>query len=220
MTQAVSQPFQVVADLAICDDLTCTNRATSTGAAPKQTTFTTLTADADMNNQVVLTTQFLPLKETGQCLGGDQTFGQTTEVRVGGSGVSASSPDFKVALIFPKATLQALGLSARNADSFNVCLGAIRLEAGGGYKAKTTAEGSTQVTTAADGTGVHWGWLANCSAVPAGNPCITLRTKNAGALKAELGMTNAQFNALGFQSSDLAIVVSKPWPWDGKFTAR
>ena len=122
----------------------------------------------------------------------DQTFGQTTEVRVGGSGVSASSPDFKVALIFPKATLQALGLSARNADSFNVCLGATRLVTGDPYQAKPTAEGSGLVAASLSG-GAYWGWLANCSAVPAGNPCITLRTKNAGSLKAELGMTNAQF---------------------------
>lgn|GEM_PF-2630639 len=219
LTQVTSGDFEVVADLAVCDEFSCTNKASTTGAVPKQTTFSTINTDVDMNNQVVLTTQFLQ-RITGQCAGDAGTFGQTTEVRVGGSGVTSTSPDFKVALIFPKTTLQVLGLSARNADSFNVCLGATRLEVGGGYLAKSTADGSAQVQTVADGNGVHWGWLADCSAVPAGNPCITLRTKNAGSLKAELGMTTGQFNALGFKSSDLAIVVGKPWPWDGKFTAR
>ncbi len=49
---------------------------------------------------------------------------------------------------------------------------------------------------------------------------MTLKTKNAAALQAELGMEDDEFRALGFRSSDLALVVSKPWPWDGKFTAR
>ena len=33
-------------------------------------------------------------------------------------------------------------------------------------------------------------------------------------------MSTADFNALGMKDSDVAIVISKPWPWDGKGIVR
>ena len=39
-------------------------------------------------------------------------------------------------------------------------------------------------------------------------------------LQATLGLNKHEIKDLGYKSGDLAIVVSKPWPWDGKFTAR
>jgi hypothetical protein len=68
--------------------------------------------------------------------------------------------------------------------------------------------------------GAYWGWVPNCGTVPADNPCVALKTKNANQLQAALGLSKREFNLLGFQSSDLALVVSKPWPWDGKFGAK
>ncbi len=140
LSEVASLPFEIVADWAACDGGSCSNSAT-TGGSEKQVSFSTIDTNGDFDNEVVLTTQFLSTI-TGQCEGDVGSFGQTTEVRVQGAGVSETSPDFKVVLMFPKTTLQALGLSSRNADSFNVCLGATRLVAGDPYQAKTSVTNS------------------------------------------------------------------------------
>lgn len=219
-----SLAFNVVNELGICDGTTCTNSASS-GGAQNQLSYTSINTNGDFDNHVILTTQFVPQRLTGTCAGADSAFGQTTITRVQGTGVTATQPDFKVAIIYPKETLQALGLTSRNADSFNICLGAARLDGGtSGWLAKPTSDATAPSSTpnTADGNGDYWGWVPDCTSalLAAHNPCVTLKTKNASALQAELGLSNAQFRALGFKSSDLAVVFSKPYPFDGKVTMK
>ena len=182
-------------------------------------------------NDVVLTTQFVA-KGASRCANDDAiVFGQTTEVRVqdttaGGPGVTATEPGFQVSLLYPYQTLQALNITSRGVPSFEVCLGATLIDpgyTGGPWQAKNLTTGvleNAQEDPAA--SGVFWGWVPDCAAVVSllGNPCIELRTKSASQLQSQLGLTRAQFRSFGYKSGDLALVVRKPWPWDGKFTAR
>lgn len=224
LVSATSRSFEIVADLALCTGSVCRNNGEFVSSSVAQRTYGTATrTDATFNDSVALTTSFITLDPgTEYCAGDAATFGKTTEVRVQDAvpgGVSAAKPDFLVAIIFPKSTLQNLGLASRDAGSYNVCLGATYLgdpAAFAPWQSTVTSE-STTLQDARLIDGAYWGWVPNCStSLPAGNPCITLKTKNAGQLQSALGLTKPQFAALGFQSSDLAIVVSKPWPWDGK----
>ena len=64
--------------------------------------------------------------------------------------------------------------------------------------------------------GIFWGWapdLSGTAGVDADSPCISLKTKNAGQLQAELGLSNSEFRALGFKSSNLGLVLEKQFPW-------
>ena len=221
---ATSDEFEIVADLALCDESPCKNTGKFNNGTTPQTTYGT--ASGDFDNNVVLTTSFIDL-DTGveYCAGDDLTFGETTEVRVQDAeagGVTAAEPDFSVALLYPRATLQYLDITSRGVPSFQVCLGATRLDpAAPIWQAKTSADDATLINaTLIDGA--YWGWVPDCAAVTTlpGNPCIVVRTKDASVLQAALGLNNADFKKLGFKSGDLALVVSKPWPWDGKFTAR
>jgi hypothetical protein len=170
-------------------------------------------------SNVTLTTSFIGEATDVECAGSADAFGELTEVRVQGGGVTTAQPDFKVAMMIPKATLQALDLTSRAADSFNMCLGATRLDGGtGGWMGRETIDGPLVPLADPDNDGVYWGFVADCgtAGLDADSPCLSLKTKNAGQLQAELGMTKNDFRALGFASSDLAIVLTKRYPWDGK----
>ena len=213
LTGDTSDAFEIVADLAKCDGADCKNTGKSVGAN-QQITHSSIKTTGDFDNEVVLTTTFLGDESEGQCLGSGTGFGQLTEVRVQGDGVGDTRPAFVIAMIIPKATLQALDLTSRAVDTYDVCLGAVRLEEGGGWTGKVTEDDPTTDTDLLGGA--YWGWVADCGMVAAGNPCVSLKTKNAGQLQAALGLNKSEFKELGFQSSDLAIVIQKPWPWDGK----
>jgi hypothetical protein len=223
-----SRSFEIVADLARCDGAECTNTGRFQSSTVAQVTYGVVNTGADFDKEVVLTTQFLDAAVVSQCVDDDAVFGQATEVRVqdvfaNGSGVSATEPAFTVAIIFPKSTLQNLGLASRNADSFNICLGATYLgepQDFAPWQATATSTDTTLVDAVVGSDGAYWGWVPNCGTVPADNPCVALKTKNANQLQAALGLSKREFTLLGFQSSDLALVVSKPWPWDGKFGAK
>jgi hypothetical protein len=214
---ATSVPFQIVLDLAVCSGDSCTGQATVGGRTDRQTTFSSVETN-ELFDDVALTTSFIGDNSAAQCLGSSGIFGQVTDVRVVGDGISDAEPSFLVALIVPKATLQALSLTARNAESFDVCLGALRLDGGNtGWTGKATVDDSDPATSL--GTdGAWWGWVADCGTVGADDPCVKVKTKNAGQLASALGMSSSspEFKALGFSSSDLGIVVQKTWPWDGK----
>jgi hypothetical protein len=216
---ATSTSFQIVADLEKCAGSTCKSTGRSTGAN-LQITYSSLTGITTFSN-VTLTTSFIGDASTAGCANPGNAFGQLTEVRVQGSGVATTQPDFLMAMIIPKGTLQALGLTSRAADSYNMCLGATRLDGGtGGWIGRETIDGPLVTLGDPDHDGVYWGFVAVCgtTGLDAASPCISLKTKNAGQLQAELGMTKAEFNALGFTSSDLAVVIHKHFPWDGKGT--
>jgi hypothetical protein len=210
-----STSFEIVADLAKCTRSPCKSTGRSAGVN-LQITYSSLTATA--LDDVILTTAFIGDASGVECANPGDAFGELTEVRVQGGGVTESEPAFQVAMIVPKTTLQALDLTSRSADSFNMCLGATRLDGGsGGWRGRTTIGGEIVTLTDPDNDGVYWGFVADCSTPNLGaSPCVSLKTKNAGQLQAELLMTKAEFKALGFASSDLAVVIRKPFPWDGK----
>jgi hypothetical protein len=89
-----------------------------------------------------------------------------------------------------------------------------------GWFGRETIDGPI-VRLSSDGDGVFW--AGPRPAVPtadADSPCISLKTKNAGQLQAELGLSNSEFRALGFKSSDLGLVLEKHFPWDAKVGMR
>jgi hypothetical protein len=215
-----SNQFEIVADLAKCTGTSCKSTGRSAGAN-LQITYSSVTGAATLNN-VVLTTSFIGAATSAGCNGAGASFGQLTEARVQGSGITAAEPDFQMAVIVPKATLQALGLTSRAVDTFDLCVGATRLDGGTlGWFGRETIDGPI-VRLSADSDGIFWGWAATCgtAGLDADSPCISLKTKNAGQLQAELGLSNSEFRALGFKSSDLGLVLEKQFPWDARVGMR
>lgn len=213
---ATSSSFEIVADLSNCTGSTCKNTGRSAGTN-LQVTYSSLTGVATFSG-VTLTTSFIGDATDAGCSGSADAFGELSEVRVQGGGVTTVQPSFQLAMIIPKGTLQSFAITSRAADSFNMCLGATRLDGGtGGWDGRATIGGPI-VELSADVNGIYWGWVADCgtAGLESDDPCVSLKTKNAGALQAELGMTKNEFRQLGFASSDLALVITKPWPWDGK----
>jgi hypothetical protein len=213
---ATSASFEIVADLVKCTGSSC--KSTGRSAGPNlQITYSSLTGVTTFSS-VALTTSFIGDATEAGCGGSADAFGELSEVRVQGAGVTTAQPDFQVAVIMPKETLQVLGLTSRAVDTYDVCLGATRLDGGSaGWTGREVVEGPL-VTLDPDSDGVFWGWVADCgtAGLDGDSPCVSLKTKNAGQLQAELGMTKAELRALGFASSDLALVIEKPFPWDGK----
>jgi hypothetical protein len=214
-----SNQFEIVADLAKCTASPCSSTGRSAGAN-LQITYSSVTG-ATLNN-VVLTTSFIGAATSAGCSGAGDSFGELTEARVQGSGVTAAQPNFQMAVIMPKATLQVLGLTSRAVDTFNLCVGAMRLDGGNeGWTGRETLGGPI-VTLTNPVNGFYWGWAADCgtAGVNSVSPCVSLKTKNAGQLQAELGLSNSEFRALGFKSSDLALVLEKHYPWDSRVGMR
>jgi hypothetical protein len=118
-------------------------------------------------------------------------------------------------LLIPKKSLIAFGVASRSADSFQVCLGADRLDGG---TAPWTAKNGPAVL---DGT-TFWGTAADCSALPAGStdPCAALKTKNVGQVQAYFTSIGDSDTAASIpnlmSSSDLAVIVREGFPWDLK----
>jgi hypothetical protein len=212
---ADSATFEIVADLAKCSASSCKNTGRSAGSN-LQITYSSLTGQTTLSG-LTLTTSFIGDATTAGCAGSGDSIGELSEVRVQGEGVTTAKPSFQLAVILPKLTLQNLALTSRAVDTYNICLGATRLEAGGGWVGRQTL-GGPLVTLTPDSNGVYWGWAADCGTpgLTSDSPCISLKTKNAGQLQAELGMTKNEVKALPFESSDLALVIRKPYPWDAK----
>jgi len=215
---ATSTSFEIVADLAKCGAASCKNTGRSAGAN-LQITYSSLTGVSTLSG-LTLTTSFIGDASTAGCAGSDVgSIGELSEVRVQGAGVTTAQPSFQLAVILPKLTLQNLGLTSRAVDTYNLCLGATRLDGGTtGWEGRQTLGGPLVTLTDPDNDGVFWGWAADCGTpgLDAGNPCVSLKTKNAGQLQAELGMTKNEVKNLPFESSDLALVVDEPYPWDVK----
>ncbi len=214
---ATSASFEIVADLVNCTGSSCKSTGRSAGTN-LQITYSSLTGVTTFS-AVTLTTSFIGAASNVECASSTSAFGELSEVRVQGAGVTAVQPDFRLAMIVPKETLQVLNLTSRAADTYDMCLGATRLDGGnGGWIGRETIDGPLVTLADPDGDGVYWGFVADCgtAGLDVDSPCISLKTKNAGQLQAELGLSKNELKALGFESSDLAVVVRKPFPWDGK----
>ena len=230
---ASSNTIQLVDDLEACIGSTCDNLASNSNGN-SQSAFAKINGTGPASgggptpetvgvlDGVTLVTQFQT--SSPNCSGLTTQIGKTTDVHIEAAG-GAPTIDYQVALVIPKATLQASGVASRNIAAFNVCFGATYLGSGAAtpWKAKTSPTNATLIDAVGpDGGGLYWGWLPDCSAkknpptLTPDNPCISLRTKNADQLRAALGMTKAQFAFVGFSSGDLALVYRTKTPWDAK----
>jgi hypothetical protein len=232
-------PITIVNDLEACDNQACDNNA-SNGAANVQKAFGKITTTADFfdpgassfstasvtdGTNVLFSTQFVPGTQTNQAVcgntGANKTIGQATDMVVTGSGVDTTDPSTTMVLVLPKDTLKGFGITSRGTESFNVCLGALNIsgESVTGWKAKDMAnKKGGLITTMPGAEGRYWGAPANCgtAGLSPSDPCIALRTKQAAAARAALGMTAAEFALLGIKDADLVIIIRKQSPWDGK----
>ncbi len=225
---ADSTGFQIVYDLKACDAQSCKNSA-SNGLKNLQRAVNTITTSPsgdffNGSNNVLLTTQFLASSTfDGKC-SSTPIIGQGTEAKVEGAGITTTQPTTTMLLILPKRTLQALGVSSRSAASFNVCLGATRLD--GVASSPWTAEDATgafaPATQDVADPNLYWGLAADCTRFTAGStdPCAAVKTKNVSEVQAyftSIGDTaTAASIPLIMANSDLAIVVRTVYPWDGK----
>jgi hypothetical protein len=224
---ADSQAFTVVSDLRACDGGTCDNTASTSSGTPLQKAYGKISTGNDFYNgtttNVILTTQFVNKSAfASKCdgLNSNNIIGQGTDLQVQGLGVTVTAPGTDMLLIIPKDTIKANGITARSAISFNVCLGALWIDqnhTAAAWHAKKVSGSGPGVVTFSDGR--YWGTVADCGATGIGltlnDPCIKLKTKQAADVKAYFGFTTAQINAL-MKDSDVAIVIHKPFPWDGK----
>jgi hypothetical protein len=221
---ALSDKFSIVNDLEACDNQACDNNANN-GNARLQRSFGRITTTTDFfggSTNVLLSTQFVPGTDTNQAAcgntGSNKTIGDAVDLLVTNAGGTA--PRSTMVLVMPKATLKAFGITARGTDTFNVCLGAKNI--GGatvGWKAKDPTNKKAPLKTTVSGPESRfWGTPANCgtAGLSADDPCIGLRTKQAAAARAYLGMTTTQFAQLGIKDADLVVIIEKRSPWDGK----
>ncbi len=222
-TTTDSAPIQVVFDLKACDAGGCRN-SVDNGLKNVQRAVNTLSTSGDFfvagSTNVLLTTSFFEPSTVGPQCGLTSFIGQGTEARVEGDGIGATQPTTTMLLIVPKRSLQAFGVASRNADSFDVCLGAIRLDGGSTPWTAKNAAGNL-VPSVADGS-TFWGTVADCTAFAAGsaNPCAAVKTKNVSEVQSyftSIGDTGTAASIPSLMSnSDLAIVVRKGYPFDGK----
>jgi hypothetical protein len=226
----VSNSVQAVNDLEACVGATCDNGATNQ-ASNKQSSFGKIfkgEANFGGANPVTLQTQYLAF-DNGQCGDGSaKTVGQTTEIKTTGTGVTATAPDFSLVLVYPKNTIKNAGYTSRGPDGYNICLGATWIGDGtpSPWLAKSSLKKGAPLVAATqdpNNANVYWGYLPECSDLTAAqretNPCISLRTKQAATLRAAVVpniMSASDFTTLGMKDADIAIVISKPFPWDGK----
>ena len=165
---------------------------------------------------------------------GAQLVGQEGNLQVFGN--APTDMQTTQVMIFHKAYLQSIGYASRNAAQFNVCLGAIYLpnpaatmltntggNSGPWYgKDASGNEQPAQYAVDYTGTGRWWATAADCSASfirARYDPCVGLKTKNGNQLRSYLSSLNfSDINSVMkfMGSGDLAIVVTKPYPWDGR----
>jgi trimeric autotransporter adhesin len=224
-----SDDFRIVNDLAPCQGPLCKNNI---GNGGNNKTLQYLYGQINSGGSytaTTLTTQFVGVNQVDNRCGTNKTINSGVELRAAGNDVATTSNGYML-LIIPKDTLKALGVTSRGTPSFNVCLGTLYLGNGtagsyGSQHAKWNATGGLaterQDTLAVDGDTFwrYWGAPKNCGAagLTASDPCIYLRTKQKSDITALItqGILSAGANA-NMNDADLAIVIRKPSPWDGK----
>jgi hypothetical protein len=232
----LSTKYDILTDVSACDATKCNNNGNNNAGNKIQKAAGQITTGSDFfvagTTNVLLTTRFTPGTDTNQALGCgynaankvNVTIGDATDLQVTGTNVGGTTPATAMVMIMPKNTLKSFGITARGTDSFDVCLGALKVATGGPAhwtaKHPTNKNGGT-VLSQSGSEGREWGVPANCGATGLSSidPCIGLRTKQVATLRtylAGLGWTTAQINAIGMADADLAIVIRKGSPWDAK----
>ena len=225
----------IVNEIAACDGFTCINNgsnANSPSNPPLQKTAGKITTTSDFfdpgNTNVLLSTQFTPGTDTNQSrCGSALTLGQSSDLKVTGQNVGGTAPSTVMVMILPKDTLKKLGITARGVQSFNICLGALKVAAGpDNWNAKNPDPRQSSLVQSGLGTDTEfrqWGLVADCgtAGLVASDPCVGVRSKSAATIQAYLaspaiGWTAEQINALGLQEADMVTVIKKGSPWDGK----
>ena len=237
---ALSNNFAIVTDLFACTGTRCNNNGNNAGGNQLQKAGSQIRTANDFfvagATNVLLSTRFTSGSDTNQTACGfkpatgstpamNATIGQATDIQVTGTGVAGTAPSTAMVMIMPKGTLKFFGITSRGATSFNLCLGALKIDPGSPvnvWKGKDpNAKKLTLVNSQGGSEGRQWGVPADCgtSGLSAADPCIGLRTKQVSVVRsylASLGWTTAQINALGMSDADFAIVLRKGSPWDGK----
>lgn len=225
-----SAALMAVTDLEACDGTICDNNGNNVGGSNKlQKAASRINTGSDFfvpgSTNVLLSTRFSPGSETNQsACGSAGTIGDSTEVLIDGTGVGGTSPASAIVLVMPKDTLKFYNITSRGTTSFDVCLGALKIDPASGvnvWKGKKAGAKKLQLVNSSLVDGRQWGIPADCGTpgLSAADPCIGLRTKQAAAARTYLtsiGWTTAQINAIGLQDADLTVIVRKGSPWDGK----
>jgi hypothetical protein len=227
-TTADSNSIQIVDQLKACTGNACKN-VVNNGQKNVQlavNTIAPITGQTFTGTSVLLATSFFDTAQyAGKC-GAAPFIGQGTQAIVEGAGTSTVQPTTTMLLIMPKRSLQAFGVASRNAASFNICLGATRLDGQTGSWQSKNADGTLGLATPdpspATATSTYWGNVADCGTpnLTSSDPCAAVKSKNVADVV-------AYFNGIGdtatansipslMQNSDLAIVIHKAFPFDGK----
>ena len=223
----LSATRMIVTDLAACDEQDCRNVANNNGGKKTQFAYGRIRTGNDFydpgRTNVLLTTQFTTVVNTGPTAGrdfqcGSSVIGDWTTLEVQGGGIVTTAPDTDMLLILPKDTLKEFKITSRGTSSFKVCLGALWI--GAGSPTAWTADGGKKgpgVASVLKADGRYWGSPADCgsSYLSPTDPCIALRTKQTVDIQNYFGMTAAEVGAI-MRDADLAIVIHKAFPWDGK----
>ena len=220
--------FRIVNDLAPCNAAVCKNNIGNGGNNQTQQYLYGQITRSGSYTATTLTTQFVAASQIDLRCGSNRTINVGVELRATGADVTATNTGYML-MIIPKATLKADGVLNRGTPSFNVCLGALFLgdathsfgSQHAPWRAISGPATERQDTIAVDGDTYYryWGAPANCGAagLTSTDPCIVLRTKQKSDVTALVtqGVLSAGADA-NMHDSDLAIVIRKPSPWDGK----
>jgi len=237
-----SKTFRIVSDLAQCTGQSrCFNNTRNNSVATPENSYSQTKAKTGNFGNVVATTNFAnPTDVNAQCatVRTGPTIGSAIDVRVAGDNLNVQQPTTTMVMIIPIKTLKFYGLTARNADSYNVCLGALFID-GVNTGTKASADSKTPwigrdkkgkalpANRAADADGLwrFWGVPTACGdkIITTADPCISLKSKSASAVAAQLHTvtgetwTASRVNSeLNMFDGDIAIFINKPWPWDSK----
>ena len=231
----ISSSFRIVSDLANClGQSKCFNNTKNNSVDKPENSYSQSKTTSGQFGNVITTTNFSDGADVNAQCGGvrtGNTIGNAIDVRVVGSGLSTSKPTSTMVMILPLKTLKFYGLTARNADAYNACLGAINLngstnpaDAWTGRDRKNKALPASQDLDA-DGINRYWGVPADCGQkyLKPSDPCISLKSKSATQVAARMALvtgeawTVARVNSeLNYVDGDIAIFITKPFPWDGK----
>jgi hypothetical protein len=212
---------RIVESLTACNDQLCNNQfnAANVRSYGKITTNSDF-FDTGLQTNTILNTAIVPLSSgafDNKCA--TRPFTDGSDLRVQGVGLGTTTPTTYMLLVIPKETIKKAGITSRNAASFNVCLGALWIDPDPGHSIVKwkTKSGALANNVDPNDPNRYWGVPGDCGAatLTATDPCIVLRTKQAADVKAYLGLSTTQINDL-MKDSDLAIIIKKPFPWDGR----